>query len=348
MPTGICCLLVAFTVAVLGMSFEIEKHLSTNTPYYRSSNPLSNPNHAGSCELHQVNMVIRHGSRFPTKKTIELASQLHRHIHSNPSLSNVSVPDWLLSWAPEFAHDDAGELTTLGMEEQYNLAQRLQQRFPEVFKKPYHPNHCKLRSTQKSRAGRSASAFALGLWHGTGQVTNFKFQPAFIYTTGELDNDIVLRPFDACPVYSKQRKATSTRKQYREYVAKISPEIASGINQRIFNSLEIIPANIVMVAWKVCKAEMSAIRGSVICDFFSKTDVERLELADDIESYWEKGPGHQINIKIICPLLEDLIESLKKAASHQEMHLHLDLRFAHAETLIPLISGSFPGRFPPH
>ncbi len=64
--------------------------------------------------------------------------------------------------------------------------------------------------------------------------------------------------------------------------------------------------------------------------------LEILRHADEVDSYWKKGYGHELNWEMATPLLQRL---------HSEMidHLHhnstiqASFRFAHAETLLPLL-----------
>jgi multiple inositol-polyphosphate phosphatase / 2,3-bisphosphoglycerate 3-phosphatase len=221
-----------------------------------------------------------------------------------------------------------------GKLEHFELAQRLVRRHAAVFSQPYHPVRSRLRSTQKSRTGRSASSFAFGLWHGTGDVSEHGFEPTFITTTGPLDNDIVLRPFDKCPLYREMKKAPSTKKHYEDYMRKITP----GIAKRISRILGLkIKADLIQPIWRVCKAELSTYNESDFCSLFEEDEVLGLELGDDIEAYWEKGPGNAINYEMMCPLIQDILHSITQSIEERD-HRHLDLRFAHAETIIPLIT----------
>jgi multiple inositol-polyphosphate phosphatase/2,3-bisphosphoglycerate 3-phosphatase len=62
-----------------------------------------------------------------------------------------------------------------------------------------------------------------------------------------------------------------------------------------------------------------------------------LELSDDIDIFFEKGPGREISYRIASPLLADMLTSML-AIVHNTSNTVINARFAHAETLLPLVA----------
>lgn len=95
---------------------------------------------------------MRHGTRYPTTKHLTKWVELQQHLPDR--LPSDSV---LRHWTNPLNQDvvtgraEPTELTIGGMKEQYCLAKRLRQRFPEIVKRTYSPLTCALRSTQVSR-----------------------------------------------------------------------------------------------------------------------------------------------------------------------------------------------------
>src|SRR5689334_22616523 len=116
--------------------FDIMHHLATSTPYKPPDDRvIRDP--PGTCTLVQVNMVLRHGTRHPTSGTIRKADRIYQNLHDVPAQQQALVPDWLMSWRPQFNILQSGDLTTTGMIEHYELARRLTIRHPDVFAEPY-------------------------------------------------------------------------------------------------------------------------------------------------------------------------------------------------------------------
>jgi len=62
----------------------------------------------------------------------------------------------------------------------------------------------------------------------------------------------------------------------------------------------------------------------------------RLEYADELETFYESGPGYKINYEIASVLLRDIFGYMKNYTTG-ETEVVGNFRFAHAETTLPLI-----------
>lgn len=68
------------------------------------------------------------------------------------------------------------------------------------------------------------------------------------------------------------------------------------------------------------------------CQLFEESDAKIFEYVNDLSDYWTKGYGNSINYQIACPLLKDIFRDLETENGKAS------LRFAHAETILPLTS----------
>jgi hypothetical protein len=103
--------------------------------------------------------------------------------------------------------------------------------------------------------------------------------------------------------------------------------------------------------WKACQwetlLEIDSTR-SDWCGLLSNEDIRMLELLGDLDVYWEKGPGLRLPSLIACELLQDVVAKLGRwaavdsspqqpSAAEAEGEATTTLRFAHAETVLPLL-----------
>jgi len=96
------------------------------------------------------------------------------------------------------------------------------------------------------------------------------------------------------------------------------------------------------------------------CSFFDEKDVDVMNYINDLSAYWKKGYGFRINYEIACVLMQNIMVSLHAGlqsffrcflihthfqdaitqviSSPVDQHsLRASLRFAHAETIMPLV-----------
>ncbi|XP_050387463.1 uncharacterized protein LOC126803765 [Argentina anserina] len=160
----------------------------------------------GCIPIH-LNLVARHGTRFPTEKrmkeldnlALRLASLVKEAEEQKQPLEKV--PEWLKEWeSPWKGKRNDGQLTVQGEEELYELGVGTRERFQSLFDEDYHPNVYPIKSSQIPRASASAVAFGMGLFSGKGNLGPGKHQ-AFAVTSESQANDIVLRFHDCCDNY---------------------------------------------------------------------------------------------------------------------------------------------------
>ena len=118
----------------------------------------------GCTPLH-LNMVLRHGTRYPGMKDIEGMSELADYINQFHN-KETRIRDMKLPWVNRFKYGEK-YLAEVGAEELYNISKRIRRKYQSLFLPKYSGEEHYFVSTMTPRASQSASAFAFGLFEGT-------------------------------------------------------------------------------------------------------------------------------------------------------------------------------------
>lgn len=110
--------------------WDIRGHLSTMTPYkYAATGSNSTYAAPAGCTLVSVDLVARHGSRFPTPRTIGTIKSLEAFVRAHNSTLNLP---WMRGWVSPFRIEDEGRLSQMGAQEHYDLGRHFRQMFPGI------------------------------------------------------------------------------------------------------------------------------------------------------------------------------------------------------------------------
>ena len=323
----------------------LQSTLGSKTPYEHrpplpqaTTSPQAQPR---ECRTEQLYMVVRHGTRFPTTKHIERFALLQAQLQGIHGL-----PEHLRQWKSPFALKDEGLLAPRGEHELFELGKRTRDRFPHVFSTSYHPADYDFRASQKTRALQSASAFALGLFEGQGLLGTGGMQPVAIRSeTPHLDH--ALRFHKSCTRYKSQVKKNETLKAQGEHALfanKWLPFVAERVAQRFGVPPEALRDVDMRVAWQACAMEAAVFnRTDGVCALVDDPSVvELFEYMDDLSDFWFKGHGIPINYEMSCPLVDDILDTFEAVVEPQcagdQAIPRAHLRFAHAETVLPLVA----------
>jgi multiple inositol-polyphosphate phosphatase/2,3-bisphosphoglycerate 3-phosphatase len=341
----ICCLPVIAVFAFVSFlgescrSFQFGQHLATKTPYplFEANNYTKAPD---GCHILHLDYVGRHGSRAPTVSDIKRLTTLQATIRRHKDLLHNTNYSWLLNWTNPYKPFQAGNLEVLGELEQYTIAKRFALLYNITA--PSVDNAYPIQTTMIPRAARSGNAFGFGLFEGKGELGRDNFKPFYIFSES-LERDVTLRFFDICPLYIQTiLNSGDTIAEYTRFVREQLPKVAGNVSNR----LGVFPL------WNLTVDEIDAIytactfeyaKSNVTdrwCSLFSDDDFLTLEYAEDLINYWTKGYGYELNYRIACPLLKEIIVIMDgKINRSAEYFVELGkFRFAHAETLLPLIA----------
>ncbi|KAI9109044.1 hypothetical protein K1719_019999 [Acacia pycnantha] len=328
--------------------FDVRRHLSTVTRYGVVKDIVDNSFVPSvipeGCVAIHLNLVARHGTRSPTEGRIRELDGLEAHLKlliSNAEKQNLlldRIPSWLHGWeSPWKGQLKGGELIRKGEEELYDLGIKTRENFPNLFEEEYHPEIYTINATRVPRTTASALAFAKGLFNGNRSDEPGK-QQAFSVSSGSNGSDILLRFFDYCTNYKnlKKKQEPVVNKLKEPYLDNITYALVRryGLN---FTRQDISSL------WFLCQQEASLLDiTNQACGLFMPSEITLLEWTDDLELYILKGYGNSPDYRMATPLLEDIVKSMEQAIQAKEEKRtpgsceKARLRFAHAETLVPL------------
>lgn len=322
---------------------------SDKTPYHFISRPIEEP---PRCEPVHINMVIRHGSRYPgsfrIKKAKELLEKINRFFPSNSTFNykGLSLP-WSLP--PDILNSASKEMSELGTEEMYSIAKRFLAKFRGILKHGYSNTNYSFVATDKLRSSQSAVAFAQGLFEGKGHLGRTKFRPVAVRFSGSYNDDVVLRIFEACPKWQKAAKRnprSEARKflsgrEMRKVVRKISKRLQLG------GKFTLRPEEVVEMFLMCAFGVQTDSADDSWCAVFEDEEIKVLEYLNDLKLYWDRSYGRKINYKMACPLYAEITDSFERFLPQGKPHGIF--RFAHTGTVIPLFTmlGLYNDSVPP-
>ena len=313
--------------------------LGSKTPYQKREVAFEGPK---NCEPLHISMVLRHGTRFPSKNDVKKIDKMLKVVNeafNSSAYEQKHVGDLRLPWKNPFSHSHDKLLAPSGEQEMYYIAKEMIKRFPSLLSRPYHPQDFDFISTGTSRTTQSAMAFAYGLFEGRGSLGPGLFQPVAVQSR-DVNNDPLLRFFDLCPKYLTEVAENKTA--FFEFKTFKHGEEMKTVLQKVLSKMG-IPSGVIseeslVGMYVACIFEVTIYdRENTWCQLFDDEDFLVLEYLFDIKHYWKKGYGYPISYKIGCPLLDNIISSLKNATDPtSEEKKYGTFMFAHAETLQPL------------
>nr|XP_033799712.1 multiple inositol polyphosphate phosphatase 1 isoform X1 [Geotrypetes seraphini] len=336
-------------------SFSLTTYFGTKTRYedvnpYLLEDPLRvNRDQellSDSCTPLQMIAVIRHGTRYPTKKQIKKLKQIHKMIKEKARMDTELVMD-LKAWEMWYTDLMDGQLVTKGEEDMKNLAVRLASMYPSLYThEKFKTCQLKFITSSKHRCVNSTTAFIDGLvqnyfGHQKTQVDGLTDVGCAQYVI----NDELMRFFDHCPKFLTYIEENDTAMHqvdaFKEgpEMRRVLKKIASALHLPVKN----INADLIQVAFFTCSFEL-AIKNenSPWCSLFEEEDSKVLEYLNDLKQYWKRGYGYDINSRSSCGLFHYIFKSLDQAVSEsnssQLISSPVILQFGHAETLQPLLA----------
>ncbi|XP_028398682.1 multiple inositol polyphosphate phosphatase 1-like [Dendronephthya gigantea] len=339
--------IVKFILAVLCFQYfakasgNIRRNFATKSryPQYNDDNHdiVKVPN--GCSPLH-LNMVLRHGTRYPGKKDIkgmdELAGYINQFHNKETTYGNLKMP-----WVNRFKYGDKF-LAKVGAEELYNISRRIRRKFPSLFSPKYSGEQHYFVSTMTPRTSQSASAFSFGLFEGTGVLGPSKFQPVAITTTNLTEP--LLRFFDICSEYIQrvsENKEISLVEFHKfkdgEEMTNLKAAFAKRLNITDHSGLTSAHIQYIFLS---CAYELAIYGDGQLCSILHDSELDIIEYMYDIKNYWKRGYGYKINYDMSCLLLKNLTESIEnvvKSLGTSVAYTQAIFHFSHAETIIPLV-----------
>ncbi len=323
-------------------------YLNTKTPYQpQQKNYAAAPN--GYVPVF-INYVGRHGSRFQTSpdKDLLVTTVLQQAKESNALTKEGFTIYKLVLFYRDIEKGNYGNLTRLGLQEQHDIAERMQSQNSSLFSN----GKLLVEMTEKLRTQQSATAFLSGLNYDTTNIESIIFPS---------NADSILRFYDLSKAYkiyadSAVKKHTdSLINDKRTVIAandvwnklftngfpnnKISVTIKNktqALNPVLFSQALYEVFASMFAASKELKSEYED-AVTAFNKIFSTNDLRWFDEINSASDFYEKGPGENasgIQITIAAPLLNDLIKTTDAAI--QQKKYNAILRFTHAEAISPL------------
>ena len=331
--------------------------LASKMPYEPMQNPKTYTPPPQGCTAFFINHVGRHGSRHLVSQK-SYVSLLHEIAQARAMKGLGPKADTVETWLKEVAGGETnnlGMLTEQGKKELRDIAARMYQNFPSVFL--YNNKSLVTKSTYQERAQESRVEFTKALIKAGLDEKRIKTKAAFKQCA-----DPLLRFFEVCRdhvEYVDKDPAKSAIAQFDAHPD--TQKVFRLVLNRIFTNDYIDRAlgnpsqigDMVKNIYELCGLEAMMDKDNVsnkFCGLLKVADVKaRLEFRDDLFDYFNQGPfsglgqpGSDVGerfkaFKYSCPLLRDFLDTTKNALDPHSKYA-AQLRFAHAETILPFVT----------
>lgn len=330
---------LAVILCTLGARLHAADPTSTNytpqqcegslTPYPVNISSVAAPD---SLEAVYINHVGRHGARYPASATHCL--QLQKALRHADSLGTITPAGrQLLALTNHIITTSTGRwgaLDSLGMAEQRAIASRMFENYFNVFKKG---SMVSALSSYSPRAMMSMFSFV----HQLDRLSN---QLEFITTTGR-QNSALMRPFDIDADYLAFRRDDIWKPPYQAFFEQVCPVTAiTRVLGRDYpfgsteNARELALVEYYVVAG--CSAMSVDVDSHT---YFTPQEYNALWSCFNLRQYLQRTTTtvSSVPADIAAQLVLNLIETTDQAVAGTNPAV-ANLRFGHAETLMPLLS----------
>lgn len=292
----------------------------TKTAYEFVHEKTRNPEDVPNCRPIQFWMLSRHGTRFPETKTIhtmQRMSDLRDQIINNHEIRRkgrlcTEDLDHLKKWTLSVFPNQAKTLTNQGYDDLKFMARRFKSQFPNLLNQTYRKDLYEFRFTDSQRTKASAIAFAEGLFGSSGGV----------YLPPALKNDTLIQAYKNCPKW-KAEVDNNSRTLEEKHMFELGPQMQAllqNVSDRLGFSYRLTFVQLDEM-YAMCRYDKAwdIRRISPWCAVFSKEELQLMEYREDLEYFYRSGYGNEINVKLGCPTVKDLISRFSQM-ENQNLH----------------------------
>ncbi|XP_011630636.1 multiple inositol polyphosphate phosphatase 1-like isoform X2 [Pogonomyrmex barbatus] len=295
-------------------------YMATKTAYHFVHGGKTRFQTVPNCRPIQIWMLAAHGTRCPTSEEIgkivsltNLKEQIlqNHEKRGDGHMCNRDL-DNLRRWHPDdyLSPQRAEVLTPQGVEDMKLLARRLQSNFPELLQPSANnitPANYKFRATE---ARDSMMSFMDGL---------FGSRAAVPLEENSL-NDTLLTAYKTCGVWKNEENEKSFENMERSKFED-GPEFQNLLRNvsRRLGFLYNISSDVINTIYDACRYQKawSVTELSPWCAVFSKEELRILEYREDLDYYYKAGYGRDINTRLGCPLLHDMMRHFRNLAGDE-------------------------------
>lgn len=277
-----------------------------------------------------INHVGRHGARFPSsaRHTVDM----HHALTKSDSLGTLTplgrrllgVTDYVI----ERCHNYWGALDSLGMAEQRGIASRMFLTFPTLF----------IGGTVDAISSYSPRC-VMSMYEFTHQLDRLNNDVA-IYTSAGRQNSPLMRPFDLSKPYQDYIRSKVWETPLNDYTA---GQVGNSALKRVLGTTYPMSAS---ESAKLAMDEYYTLAGLQamsldidLSDYFTRDEINRLWSVFNLKQYLQRTATtlSAEPADIASQLVLDLVNTTD-AAIKGSTDATVNLRFGHAETLLPLYS----------
>ncbi|CAG8645825.1 16271_t:CDS:2 [Funneliformis caledonium] len=280
-----------------------------------------------TCELQQLYLIARHGTRYPTDTDINSFNELEKIFQNVPY-----AKDW---YKNPFPLRKQGLITYRGEKEHYLMGKRSRKRYQKFWNKnlPYDPNVISFQSTSVARTGMSGFAYSLGLLNGEGILGKDESQSVYISSTPKAQDEELLM-HTSCPRWLEtvEKNNVLLENEKAEFSAKYLSKIATRISESFHITPELTPKQAEAI-YKACAFAISYYdETSTWCSLLNQNEILEIEYYGDVLDYHLYSYGNELNEKLGCRLISNIISNIDKYLIGNST-LKADLKFGHSESL---------------
>ncbi|OZJ03605.1 hypothetical protein BZG36_03690 [Bifiguratus adelaidae] len=314
-------LLVGLALAEEGW---LSRHLGSKSPY---PTPEAEPLWV-TCPLVQVHLVARHGTRYPSEGDTASFDDLYTIF---AKLSKQPKYGWLHNWTNIYKEAVPTSLSSQGELDMYQLAQRMSAKYNAVLKSiSFEADSISMLSSETTRASRSASAFALGLLEGRGELGPSRLKTLALNTLPRRMDTFMAVKY-ACDYWLEVVQNNDFRDKQMELYGE------RHLNETLMRfwhdlGLRLEPTDLTQI-YRLCAYEIAfRNQSNTWCTFLTRHDIATLEYLDDLEDYYTYSYGNPFNLIMGCELWQNLITSMQETVT-LDAPLAATFKFGHAETI---------------
>nr|XP_023025072.1 multiple inositol polyphosphate phosphatase 1 [Leptinotarsa decemlineata] len=329
---------LSFALQCTNIGYPFENHLGTKTPYRIVSNKSFEKVEFEGCTPRKIWMMVRHGTRNPKISLIEKIKirlpEIKRLIVENVELPNDFIRnrdlDLFRKWKNGLDHDDKKKLTHEGEEEMLLLAERMQNRFPQLFDNVYSNTSYKFKYTYSQRTQKSAYYFTTGLF---GRAT-----AKDVWYPEPSRKDPILRFYKLCDKWNTEVKKNPSAMQ-EKLIFLNGPEMADtvrDVNDRLGLREELLTLDDIVLMYEMCGFETAWNKKSKSpwCSPFTVDNLKVLEYAEDLKFYWQDGYGYELTYKQACPAFADMMTFMQSRIRFPRVTVY----FSHSGTILKMLA----------
>lgn len=251
-----------------GLPNEIQHQWGPYSPWFPVGKYQSPPK---ECQIVQVNVLHRHGARYPTEDD--------EYDTSVKKLTSArKYRDHALQFLEDYEYTlGEEELLPFGALQSFESGQTVYERYSKLVSAENLPF---VRATDKPRVFYSAGNWSTGFAAASG----FKFNPGVAISLPESQNNTLK---ENCP------NSPQGRKQKDEWLSVFAPPIAKRLNKAAPGTN--LTDDDIFNLMCMCPFESTAKeRASKFCKLFTKKEFEAFEYHGDVEKYYKTGYGEPL------------------------------------------------------